>query len=754
MTILYVIIMTLFSTSYAFGWPITLTATNGVKTFPVTKTGITSKASPAATDVLLILDSADNNKLKRINVNSLPTDGATGYDGYNVHVVNPLTETYKYMLYIAGQNAYTITVTENLKMPWNYPNLVSNTFAKKSELTNTRNYLTPTYAHQYYVSRTYSTWSAISRTYATWGGLTDTYAVPNYLVGTADTRLTNEIVVGTTPGGELGGTWASPTVDATHSGTAHHTQSHAMTSASDHTAGNWKVFYSDGSANLQELALGAANKYLMSNGAAAAPSFESVVGGTSEVTNTFFHNTQYIFNTKRISGITVTASAVTTTSLKAMSGTFASAITATQAKIENITGTHLCGIAVGTGEHKITATSNIDFQGYKGIAMSCDHGSVVPTSPTEGQWFLHTPTGRKVLMQYAGSAWNPIISIGTMTLYVDSTDGTDAANKGTGVDVAAYKTIQYAFNSIPPTFTNNVTININGETYNENLVLNGKNPSGDYKIIFQGTLTELQRSSTNAAVTANSGATQGTIAHADFSTDRSNKLAYLATSADYQLIDSHAGTTFTMVGACVTDTDQIVIIYDWATTINGGASDELLVNKSQTAIQFYDIAFTSTSTLGANSYNWSEVYFDRCSFNSGMAAVRESYIQPTDCYVYDDAAFVAYISVLSTIDFYSSKIVSTSTAAAVPITVLAGGYGIIRNGSIVDCTDKDATDYGISIQQGGFNTSNTSATGYDRIRNCGIGIYATINGTCISTANNQYLNNTTDETMATGGQID
>ena len=43
----------------------------------------------------------------------------------------------------------------------------------------------------------------------------------DYLVGTADGTLSAEIVVGTTPGGELGGTWASPTVDATHSGSAH-----------------------------------------------------------------------------------------------------------------------------------------------------------------------------------------------------------------------------------------------------------------------------------------------------------------------------------------------------------------------------------------------------------------------------------------------------------------------------------------------------------------------------------------------------
>jgi hypothetical protein len=35
----------------------------------------------------------------------------------------------------------------------------------------------------------------------------------NYLVGTADGTLSNEIVVGASPGGELGGTWASPTID-------------------------------------------------------------------------------------------------------------------------------------------------------------------------------------------------------------------------------------------------------------------------------------------------------------------------------------------------------------------------------------------------------------------------------------------------------------------------------------------------------------------------------------------------------------
>jgi len=43
----------------------------------------------------------------------------------------------------------------------------------------------------------------------------------DYLVGTASGDLSAEIVVGTSPGGELGGTWGSPTVDTTHSGSSH-----------------------------------------------------------------------------------------------------------------------------------------------------------------------------------------------------------------------------------------------------------------------------------------------------------------------------------------------------------------------------------------------------------------------------------------------------------------------------------------------------------------------------------------------------
>lgn len=58
----------------------------------------------------------------------------------------------------------------------------------------------------------------------------------DFLVGTSQAGLSAEIIVGASPGGELGGSWASPTVDATHSGSAHHAQAHSVASHDDTTA--------------------------------------------------------------------------------------------------------------------------------------------------------------------------------------------------------------------------------------------------------------------------------------------------------------------------------------------------------------------------------------------------------------------------------------------------------------------------------------------------------------------------------------
>lgn len=50
-----------------------------------------------------------------------------------------------------------------------------------------------------------------------------------------------------------------------------------LTEFVDQTA--WRLFYSNGSGDVTELALGADQTYLMSNGATSAPTFEAITGG-------------------------------------------------------------------------------------------------------------------------------------------------------------------------------------------------------------------------------------------------------------------------------------------------------------------------------------------------------------------------------------------------------------------------------------------------------------------------------------------
>jgi hypothetical protein len=84
------------------------------------------------------------------------------------------------------------------------------------------------------------------------------------------------VMVSGTPGGELGGTWASPTVDATHAGSAHHDPTHTMTDIGAHSAGASKVFYSTFIGAVGEVALGALGTLLESSGTASQPRFSSL----------------------------------------------------------------------------------------------------------------------------------------------------------------------------------------------------------------------------------------------------------------------------------------------------------------------------------------------------------------------------------------------------------------------------------------------------------------------------------------------
>lgn len=116
---------------------------------------------------------------------------------------------------------------------------------------------------------------------------------------------------------------------------------------------------------------------------------------------------------------------------------------------------------------------DLDFQGYKSIAMACDNGATLPLLPTEGQWFLHTPAGRKILMQYVTGAWNPIYSFGNATIYVDVL-GTNAPDQGGGTGASAFLTMTYAMSLMPPFGFGNLAVLVGAGTFVEQFVIGAK----------------------------------------------------------------------------------------------------------------------------------------------------------------------------------------------------------------------------------------------------------------------------------------
>lgn len=79
------------------------------------------------------------------------------------------------------------------------------------------------------------------------------------------------------------GTGPSQVSRGNHTHAQLHDRSHAMTGTSDHTATAHRLFYSDASGDVTELAFGTSGQVLQSNGASSAPTFEDASSGSGTV---------------------------------------------------------------------------------------------------------------------------------------------------------------------------------------------------------------------------------------------------------------------------------------------------------------------------------------------------------------------------------------------------------------------------------------------------------------------------------------
>lgn len=397
-----------------------------------------------------------------------------------------------------------------------------------------------------------------------------------------------------------------------------------------------------------------------------------------------------------------------------------------------------------------TIDTDVDFNKFKAIEMVCDNGATVPASPAAGQWYLHTPTGRNVLMLYDGSNWVPIISLGTMTMYVDATDGSDGMDYGGSADSGAFKTVQYAVDRIPGLVGGNVVININGEAYAETVTIQGKSFAGNYSITLQGTLTQQSTGTIESAIQG-SGATQGSVTDTSEFGGYDNKLIYA--NSEYRIIDSDTADTATIIGTWSATPSGTWIVYDWGTELN-----RLNIGDGQIGIYLYDANLVGDGSFSVWMDRNAMLITNRISTGSRILQNSKGYYWGQCSYHSTDLASTLQARFLSQMVLWRSKIVNTGNNQQI-IWVLSQGnvrlvYGCVLDG---DAGGGNKANYGIRAELNSVaEILQGVADGYGRVRNCDTGIYAVNGATVRYTANIQYSNNTVDETAdaASYGYID
>lgn len=405
----------------------------------------------------------------------------------------------------------------------------------------------------------------------------------------------------------------------------------------------------------------------------------------------------------------------------------------------------------GGTERMVLDSTGLDLKQLKAIALVCDNGATAPASPVAGQWFLHTPTGRNVLMMYDGSNWIPIISLGTMTVYVDKTDGTDAIDKGGAVDAAAVKTVQYAVNLIPGLVGGNVVININAESYVETVTIQGKSLTGAFTITLQGTLTALATAAQDSSVQG-AGATLGSITDAGAFGAYDGKLLYSSNNAEYRIIDSDTVNTATVVGYWSAAPSGNYTVYDWGTSVS-----QIIVASGQVAVVCQGIKLTTA--VCALIRAGGSATFSRCWLTAASTIVANDggTVSISVCLLEISGAAYCYNGYSRSNGLIQLTKFNIGHTDATGIFVQQNSVCQLQypNGLVViDGTAGAAEAYfGVHVYGSSFFSFELT---YSVVRDCDTGVGADNGGVIINTGNNQYSGNTANETAtaASYGYID
>lgn len=376
------------------------------------------------------------------------------------------------------------------------------------------------------------------------------------------------------------------------------------------------------------------------------------------------------------------------------------------------------------------------------------YGAALPTSPVIGQVFVHTPTGRANLVVYDGSAWYPILSIGTWTVYVDTTNGTDNQNLGFGTGTDAFKTIGFAAQQISR-YTGNITINVASGTYAETVNIRGKIAINAATITIRGEMSVV------ASITATGGvqgstSTFGSVEYGSWGSWENKWLQGKSGSNNnvYRIIDSISGTTATVVGywaATPTSGDSFDVV-EPATIVNQiNCSDgQMGVNIENIQFNYNDSGSFSNVPSGVNA----NVSWFRCrqSFSSGSNisfqlnsgwTVEECFFERCRMFIGNDATLT-----IRGCKFFRPH--TTGSGGRILHVFLGSKAVMVSRPSVLDGASNGCTAW--LVASGGRGELNSL---YSRIRNCtgggtGRGIRAETTSSVTGSANVVFASNDTN----------
>jgi hypothetical protein len=394
----------------------------------------------------------------------------------------------------------------------------------------------------------------------------------------------------------------------------------------------------------------------------------------------------------------------------------------------------------GTNGYVLTTVGGVT--AWAASAGGIASGATLPATPTTGQLFLHTPTGRTILYEYSGAFWFPLFSYAALNIYVDSVNGVDNLNNGYAAGTSAFKTIAFAWGVIPAVFDGNVNIYLADLTYTENLILTGKTPGGPYSINIIGMIEAETTDQTVLSATQGSGSTQPQIVvSGNPYTGNAYQNMLLIFDANttttalqnwVEVIDSNGSNNIVLCGylPAAPVAGDTFKVYTQGTIIHGYMD----IRQSQRALNFQYIQFT----YGGTTENILEemnafANFRQCVFNNTGNYIplwleTDSYAYLYQCVIMTGASSAVYGGDGSYFFFWSCKIITTGSSSQ---TFGVYNYAnVVIYDSIIEGTTNSGSNAGLTASGICLFSifSGTSPAMDTFVRNYGTGIL--LNGGC------------------------